>query len=159
MNFFLEIVFSINIFMKKGFKIVDLPGQQCRKVAGIKQQGHRTANLKRYETPDKNLTVRFFCNIISAFYTSQRSNKIFQPDLQLNPVITENGILSILNPTSFHLKLQKAAQNNLAGSFCLLGKSNIDIFKEHIKNDVPDRREMLSESAIKSKKQIKWLSI
>ena len=145
--------------MKKGFKIVDLPGQKCWKVAGIKQQGHRTANLKRYETPDKNLTVRFFCNVISAFFTSQISNEFSQSGLQQNLVIKRSSIPGNVNPTSFNLKLQKTAHNYFAGSFYLLGKSNIDIFNRHIENDLPGRREGLSGSAIKSKKQIKWLSI
>ncbi|SEI58512.1 hypothetical protein SAMN04487995_1493 [Dyadobacter koreensis] len=145
--------------MKKGFKIVEMPGQKCRKVAEIKQQGHRTANLKRYETPDKNLTVRFFCNISSAFFSSQ--NEFQSSDYILTKLLGGNDVVSPDQEllSSFNYKLQKAARINFAGLTHLLVKSNNEHLVTDVKKEILTDRLVAGESAIKSKKQIKWLSI
>ena len=145
--------------MKKGFKIVELPGRKSRKVAGIKQQGHRTANLKRYGTPDKNLTVRFFCNVISAFSTSQiefrSAEYVFMKfseeyaDVSSAPEIT----------SSFKLKLQNATLASLGCQTNLSVKSNIDHAAMHFKRQILTENVFTAKGVIKSKKQIKWLSI
>jgi len=155
----MEIVFSINIFMKKGFKIVELPGQKCRKVAETKQQGHRTANLKRYETPDKNLTVRFFCNISSAFFLSE--NKSQSSDSILINFFKENINFSSDQEiqSSFNSKLQKTERINFAGLTHLLVKSNNDITNKYVREEILNMKMIAGKCALKSKKQIKWLSI
>ena len=124
MNFFSEIVFSINIFMETGFKIVEMPGPQCRKVAEIKQQGHRTAILKQYETPDNSLTVRFFCNIIPTFSLLPEYSE--SSDLILRRIPAANSFISKDPETdsSLSLKLQKTARFSSRVSAHLLGKSN-----------------------------------
>ena len=145
--------------MKKGFKIVEVPGQKCRKVAEIKQQGRRTANLKRYETPDKNLTVRFFCNISSAFFPSQ--NK-FQSSGYILTKLPGRDVSVFLGQellSSFNLKLQKAARINFAGLTQLLVKSKNEYLVTEVKKDILTNKMVAGKSAIKSKKQIKWLSI
>ncbi|MCF2444781.1 hypothetical protein L0657_12505 [Dyadobacter sp. CY345] len=145
--------------MKKGFKIVELPGLKSRKVAGIKQQGHRTANLKRYETPDKNLTVRFFCNISSAFFTLRNSFHSSEYILEKSP---ENMFDVSSDPetrSSFKLKLQNAALKNLGGLTYLSVKSNNDYAAMHFIAQILAENMFAAKGVIKSKKQIKWLSI
>jgi hypothetical protein len=110
--------------METGFKIVEMPVPQCRKVAEIKQQGHRTAILKQYETPDNSLTVRFFYNIIPAFSLLPKYSE--SSDLILRRIPAANSFISRDPETdsSLSLKLQKTARFSSRVSAHLLGKSN-----------------------------------
>jgi len=121
--------------MKTGFKIVEVPRLNSRKVAGIKQQGHRTANLKNYRNPDNSLTVRFFYNIMSAnsaiFNSAKPSVLHFQSGSGAESSIS--GDLS--NGSYFRLKLQETALSNSVVPISLLVKSN-NMF--NVKNVVKD---------------------
>jgi len=130
--------------MKRDFKNVALPGQKCRKVAEIKQPGHRTAILKRYETPDKNLTVRFFCNIRFAFHSPQAR-------------MHASG--HSLIKSSLKLKLQKAALRNHERAARSLVKPVYYHAAGYASKQVRTVGETVHKSALKSKTQIKWLSI
>jgi hypothetical protein len=110
--------------METGFKNVEVPGPKCRKVAKIKQQGHRTAILKQYELPDNCLTVRFFCNITPAVYLLPEGFK--SSELILTP-IPVNYLFNLKDPvtdSSLSIKLQKTTRFCSFSSVMLLGKSN-----------------------------------
>lgn len=139
--------------MKKDFQIAELPGRKCRKVAEIKQQGFRTANLKLYTTPDKNLTVRFFYNITSAFFIPQYRFKAAGYYLTIF-LADHSCFVSYRKMQSFfQLKLQTAAHISFAGSAFLLGKSNFSPLSHSGEGQVDHSWRGKGESAINSKKQ------
>ncbi|MDQ6477513.1 hypothetical protein [Dyadobacter sp. LHD-138] len=141
----------MNIFMETGFKIVEMPSPQCWKVAGIKQQGHRTAILKQHETPDNSLTIRFFCNIMPAFSVS--SEGFASSGLILTQIPAADLFISKDPETDSSLssKLQKTARFSSLVSARLLGKSNNVSIDNTVYNDFSVSQTVQNRDAQKSK--------